>query len=265
MINKWLKVFFWILLLIGIAIVFVFASREENKKVIDTPAISIHVDGETFLTEDELMLRLKNSNLLIRNQKNEQLDIRKIERKITSMEEVKEVEVYRELGEKWNIRVVLRKPIARIYNTSNQTFYIDQDGFLMSRSTNHTARVIVFSGFLHDRFFKGSVNEFINNDSLKSIKKMDDIFRISNYVCNHPLMYKLIGQIYLEKNGDFVLIPLVGDQKIVFGTANTDKEVAEKFNRLTTFYKEAISFEGWSKYSEITVKYEGQIVCRKRG
>jgi cell division protein FtsQ len=78
-------------------------------------------------------------------------------------------------------------------------------------------------------------------------------------------MYKLIGQIYLEKNGDFVLIPLVGDQKIVFGTANTDKEVAEKFNRLTTFYKEAISFEGWSKYSEITVKYEGQIVCRKRG
>jgi cell division protein FtsQ len=56
----------------------------------------------------------------------------------------------------------------------------------------------------------------------------------------------------------------VGDQKIVFGTANTEEEVAEKFSRLTTFYKEAIPFEGWDKYVEISVKYDGQIVCRRR-
>jgi cell division protein FtsQ len=106
--------------------------------------------------------------------------------------------------------------------------------------------------------------DFINNDSLKSIKKIDDVFRISNYVCNDPLLYKLIGQAYLEKDGDFVLIPLVGDQKIVFGTAHTEEEVAEKFSRIKTFYKEAMPYEGWNKYSEISVKYEGQIVCRKR-
>ena len=264
MIKKWLKISFWFLILGGTITVFVFANKEENKRNIDIPAISIHVDGETFLTEEELKLRLKNAGLLTANQKNEQLDIRKIERKIASMEEVKEVDVFREIGKEWNIRVVLRKPIARIYNTSNQTFYIDEDGFLMNRSTNHTARVIVFSGYLHDRFFKGSLTDFINNDSLKSIKKLDDIFRISNYVCRHPLMHKLIGQVYLERDGDFVLIPLVGDQIIVFGSANTDDEVAEKFSRLTTFYEEAMPFEGWNKYSEISVKYEGQIVSRKR-
>jgi cell division protein FtsQ len=264
MIKKWLKICFWVLILGGTITVLVFANKEENKKIIELPAISIHVDGETFLTEYELMTRLQNAGLLIPNQKNEQLDIRKIERRIALMEEVKEVDVFREVGKKWNIRVTLRKPIARIFNTTNQTYYIDEDGFLMSRSSNHTARVIVFSGYLHDRFLKGSINDFINNDSLKSIKKLDDVFRISNYVCKHPLMYKLIGQVYLERDGDFVLIPLVGDQKIVFGSANTDEEVAEKFSRLTTFYKEAISFEGWNKYSDISVKYDGQIVCRKR-
>jgi cell division protein FtsQ len=248
----------------GTITVFVLANKEERKKTIESPAISIHVDGETFLTEEELITRLRNAGLLTKSQKNEQLDIRKIERKIASMQEVKEVDVFREIGKNWNIRVVLRKPIARVYNTSNQTFYIDEDGFLMSRSSNHTARVIVFSGYLNDRFFKGSLTDFINNDSLKSIKKLDDVFRISNYVCKHPLMYKLIGQVYLERDGDFILIPLVGDQKIVFGTANTDEEVAEKFSRLTTFYEEAISFEGWNNYSEISVKYDGQIVCRKR-
>jgi cell division protein FtsQ len=62
-----------------------------------------------------------------------------------------------------------------------------------------------------------------------------------------------------------VLVPLVGDQKIVFGTANSAEEVKEKFERLKIFYKEAIPYEGWAKYNEISVKYDGQIVCRKRG
>jgi cell division protein FtsQ len=74
----------------------------------------------------------------------------------------------------------------------------------------------------------------------------------------------MIGQVYREMNGDFVLIPIVGDQKIILGTAPTDAVVKDKFERLLDFYKEAMPYEGWNKYSEISVKYEGQIVCRKR-
>jgi cell division protein FtsQ len=74
----------------------------------------------------------------------------------------------------------------------------------------------------------------------------------------------MIGQVYREKNGDFVLIPIVGDQKINLGTANSDEDVKDKFERILEFYKEAMPYEGWNKYSEISVKYEGQIVCRKR-
>ena len=77
-------------------------------------------------------------------------------------------------------------------------------------------------------------------------------------------MHKLIGQIHLQKNGDFVLIPLLGDQKIIFGAAPTPELVQDKFERLKHFYKEALPHEGWNKYKEISVKYEGQIVCRKR-
>ena len=110
---------------------------------------------------------------------------------------------------------------------------------------------------------KSSVKEIINNDSLKSIRKLDDIYRISNYVCKDSLMNALIGQVYLEKNGDFILIPLVGKQTILFGSANSDEVVADKFNRLKVFYKEGMPHEGWEKYNTIIVKYEGQIVCRK--
>jgi cell division protein FtsQ len=75
-------------------------------------------------------------------------------------------------------------------------------------------------------------------------------------------MQSLIGQIHLKKDGDFVLIPLVGGQKIIFGSAFTDEEVREKFKKLKIFYKEAIPYEGWDKYEEISLKYKKQIVCR---
>jgi cell division protein FtsQ len=73
-----------------------------------------------------------------------------------------------------------------------------------------------------------------------------------------------VGQIHLEKNGDFVLVPLVGDQKIIFGAAHSTQEVESKFDKLRIFYTEAIAYEGWSKYSEISLKYENQIVCKKK-
>jgi len=56
----------------------------------------------------------------------------------------------------------------------------------------------------------------------------------------------------------------VGDQKIIFGTAHSKEEVQEKFKKLTIFYNEAMPFEGWNTYSEISLKFEDQIVCKKK-
>ena len=112
----------------------------------------------------------------------------------------------------------------------------------------------MFTGEIFDRQKSISVDEIINNDSLISIRKLDDIYRISDYVCNDPLFHSLIGQVHLEKNGDFILVPLVGDQRIV----------SEKFEKLRIFYKQAIPYEGWNTYKEISLKYEDQIVCKKK-
>ena len=59
-------------------------------------------------------------------------------------------------------------------------------------------------------------------------------------------------------------MPLVGDQKIIFGSAYSEKEVTEKFKKLRIFYNEAMPYEGWETYSEISLKYEDQIVCKRK-
>ena len=262
--KKVFLIIFWVLFAVGLILIVFFANTENNNDVAKKPDISIHVEGEnTFLTESELLDRLIYKRLYQKNMKVNSVNIRKIEAAIIKMEEVKKVRVYKNIGESWNIDVELRNPIARIFTLSQQAYYLDDEGFTMGRSSLHTAHVLVFSGFITENMEKSSVKEIINNDSLKSIRKLDDIYRISNYVCKDSLMNALIGQVYLEKNGDFILIPLVGKQTILFGSANSDEVVADKFNRLKVFYKEGMPHEGWEKYNTIIVKYEGQIVCRK--
>lgn len=262
--KKVFLIIFWVLFAVGLILIVFFANTENNNDVAKKPDISIHVEGENaFLTESELLDRLIFERLYQKNMKVNLVNIKKIEAAIIKMEEVKKVKVYKNIGESWNIDVELRNPIARIFTLSQLAYYLDDEGFTMGRSSLHTAHVLVFSGFITESMEKASVKEIINNDSLKSIRKLDDIYRISNYVCTDPFFRDLIGQVYLEKNGDFLLIPLLGSQIILFGAANSDKEVKDKFTRLKIFYKEAMPQVGWAKYNTIIVKYDGQIVGRK--
>jgi cell division protein FtsQ len=265
--KKWLRITLWILFAAGVVTVLVFSQQtQEARSVKKTDMdILIHVSGENaFLNEHELYTRLKRRGYLFEGQLKKDLKIGAIEKFIAGMTEVKSVRVFTEIGSGWKIDVVVRKPIARIFNRYGETYYLDEDGVIMQTSPIHTARVVVVSGYLKDRPNSISVTNIINNDSLKSIRKLDDVYRISNYVCKDPYMQSLIGQIHLKKDGDFVLIPIVGGQEIIFGTANTDKEVSEKFRKLKIFYKEAIPYEGWDKYTEINLKYDRQIVGKTR-
>ena len=261
--KKWLKRIGVLLAVVGVFALLSLASKSQEEKKINKPEIVIRVNGEhSFLTEDELYLRLRRKGFVFDGQNQAALKTRKIEQFISNMTEVKHVKVFTRLGNKWKIEVELRRPIARIFNAMNETFYLDEDGVVMKSSSLHTARVVVVTGHLADRITSISVPEIINNPTLKSSRKLDDVYRISNYVCNDPLLQSLIGQIHVKKDGDFLLIPLVGGQEIVFGSAFSDQEVREKFRKLKVFYKEAIPYEGWNKYDVISLKYKKQIVCK---
>lgn len=263
--KKVLKIIGFTIFFMAFMVALVWAHIAEKNKSIVAPNIFLHVDGgDAFLNEKELNERLLNKRLYSIGMLVKSLEIGKIEKAIANMPEVKNVRVFKFIGGKWNIDVELRKPIARIFLNNNKSYYLDSDGFTIPRSNLHTARVLIVSGDINEPFDQENAKEIINNDSLKSIRKIDDIYRMSNYICSHPVLRSLVGQIYIEKNGDFSLIPIVGEQIITFGSAVSDAQVKDKFERLMTFYNEGIPYEGWNKYSEITLKYDGQIVCRKR-
>jgi cell division protein FtsQ len=261
--KQWLKITLWILFCSGVTGILILAQMEQSDKPLPIPETIVHItDGNAFLNEKEVYRRLKRAGFLYNGQLKKELNVASIEKFIGGMTEVKSVRVYSEIGQAWKIDIEVRKPIARVFNKYRESFYLDEDGVVMQVSPIHTARVLVVNGEIKDRPSSFPVDYIINNDSLKTIRKLDDIYRISNYVCKHPYMKSLISQIYLKENGDFVMMPIVGEQQIVFGTARTEQEVREKFEKLQIFYKEAIPYEGWEKYSEINLKYGKQVVAK---
>lgn len=263
--KPWVKIALWSAFGLTVAILLTVVRAAQDEFTIDKPEIVIHINGENaFLTKDELYTRLRRKGLIYNGQTKEQLKVAKIESYLRSMTEVRDAKVFSKIGGNWTVEVDIRKPIARIFNKFGETFYLDDLGFTMAPSTIHTARVVVVTGDISDRITSEPVGKIINNPPLKSIRKIDDVYRISSYVCNDPLFQSLVGQIHRKMNGDFVLIPQVGGQKIIFGTAYSDEEVREKFRKLKIFYTEAIPYEGWNKYEEISLKYDKQIVCKKK-
>jgi len=261
----WLKILGWLAFLSTVIFLLVKVKNVQMDTIINTPDVHITVKGENaFLTKDELLERLERKGLIFHNQKYKELNPNEIEHFINEMNEVKNSKIYTNIGGSWNIEIELRKPIARVINKFGENYYIDEEGNKMPLSDLHTAHTLIVTGEISDRLNSENFNDIINNDTLKSIRKLDDIYFISNYVCNDQLFHSLIGQIHRKPNGDFVLIPKVGGQKIVFGSALSKTEVEEKFKKLKVFYKEAIPYEGWNKYDEFILKYANQIVCKKK-
>ena len=262
--KKWIKIIAACLSIIGIFVLVFTVNRSHNNTVLSKPKIIIQVDGENaFLTEKEILNRLLLKKLVFKGQKKGEFKIQETEGFIRKMSEVKNCRVFSVQGGVWQIEVELRAPIARVFNVNKESFYLDKDGYIINGISTHTARVLLFSGNIKDLHSTPGVPNIINNESLKSKHIIDDIYRISNYVCNDAFFQALIGQVFVNDKNEFVLIPIIGDQLVQFGSAASESEVKNKFDRLKIFYNNAMSYEGWNKYSEIILKYDGQIVCKK--
>jgi cell division protein FtsQ len=66
--------------------------------------------------------------------------------------------------------------------------------------------------------------------------------------------------VHVNNAGEFILVPLIGDQKIILGNA---RRLENKFDRLKTFYKKAMPYVGWQQYRSINLKFNGQVVCKR--
>lgn len=180
------------------------------------------------------------------------VDVERLERVLEEEPFVLDADAFIDAQNRIRVKVVQREPVLRVIDNNNLTYYLDEWGRKMPISPHYTARVLVASG---------NIPPYVPNFLERKRHKLKDLFLLANYIREDAFFQALFEQVYLNQKGDFVLIPNVGDQKIVLGTV---QDMEQKLENLKVFYREAMPYEGWNKYRTINLSYNGQVVCERR-
>jgi cell division protein FtsQ len=150
------------------------------------------------------------------------------------------------------VRVEERVPVARLFTTTGNSFYIDSSGERLPLSDKFSERLPVFTGFPSE------------NDNVKHTDSalVRDIINISNYLAQDSFWMAQISQVDITPDNTFEMIPVVGGHVIDFGDG-TDYD--KKFRRLLLFYQQVLSKTGMDVYERLNVQYARQVIGVKKG
>lgn len=179
-------------------------------------------------------------------------DLRKIEAEIEKDVWVDNAELFFDNNAVLQVNVDEREPVARIFTTGGNTFYIDSATRMLPLSEKFSARLPVFTGFPTDaKVLKPEDSLLLTGIKQLSIALQKDSFLMA-----------MIDQVDITSDRIFEMTPKLGDQTITFGDGSN---IDERFSKLKLFYRNVISKVGWTKYNNIDLQYSGQVVAKIRG
>lgn len=222
------------------------------------PRVYIQIEedaqGNAFVDSNDVRdILVKTFGHFVEGQTLEKIDVAAIESALEQDLFIEEADVYVDAMANVNISIQQRLPILRVMDVEDETYYLDAQGRQIPFSTKYTARVLVVTGDIG--LYNSSFMELEDH-------RLRHSFILAQAILDDPLLSKQIEQIHINRLGDALLVPKVGNHKIYFGAPL--ERTAEKLDELKIFYKEAMPYEGWEKYKLLNLAFEGQIVAKKR-
>lgn len=167
-----------------------------------------------------------------------EIDFEAIEAAVEKHSAIKHCQVYNNAWGVLNVKVVQHEPIVRVFSGSH-SFYLDAEGVQIPVSGRFSARVLV-------------VNGRIPSDRT-------ELIQVVRFITEDPFWNAQMEQIYIRRNGDYILVPRVGEHLILLGTA---ERLEEKMNHLMLLYKQ-LDPKKWNSYKTINLKFKNQVICSK--
>lgn len=237
---------------------------ERNSEHAPITDLRVLVDGAAgmhFIDEEAVRREVLDQGVAVMGAPMGEVDMPRIEDALRNISCVAEAEAYRTLDGVLHVRVRQREPIVRVLNSDGSSFYIDKEGWTMPTDPDYTARVLVVTGALNEPGARDGVYAVHAHDSLRAVQLSDDIHRLALFIGSDPLWSALIDQVVVTGEGEFELIPRVGDQRVLIGDG---RDLQQRFSKLKLFYEKGIPLADWRRYDRLDLRYADQIVCTKR-
>ncbi len=180
----------------------------------------------------------------------DRLEIGVIEDMLNSDSRIYKAEVFVDVQQRLIVDIVQRRPIMRVMNKQGDQFYLDQKGHFVAKSNYRAVRVPVITGY---------VESLKSGETLIEKKRLKKAWNIVNEINKDLFLKALVEQIHFESTERIVLIPKVGDDRIVLDYID---ELPQKLKNLKSFYKELAKSNSWKKYKEIDISYKNQVAAR---
>ncbi len=256
----------WVALVVGLLVTMGFVNKQQDALLCSALNVSVNQDDELyFLDKLDIIQLIKDRGDSIVGQPKATVNVAAIEKSLNSHADISNAEVYMSINGEMKVEVTQRKPVVRVINGDGDSYYIDDKGKLMPLSNKYTAKVLIANGIISEPFIRRhtySMDEIGKDSLLNKSSMLDEIYAMANYINADEFWRSQIQQIYINKDKDMEIVPMVGDQKIVFGDTTL---MDEKFKKLYTFYQQGLNTTGWwDKYSVINLKFKNQIVCTKK-
>ncbi len=256
----------WSLLAAGLLISMGFVNKEQDSLLCKSLDIKVNQDGDLyFLNKMDIAELIHQRGDSIVNQPKATVNIVAIENALNSHENIADARVYVTIDGRVKVDVKQRRPLLRVINTIDDSYYIDDEGKLMPLSDKYTTRVLIANGNISDSYvmhYKRSVKDMVKDNKAGKNSMLDELYAMGVYIDANPFWKAQIQEIYINEDKDMELVPLAGNQKIIFGDTSA---MEEKFNKLLIFYQQGLNTTGWwDKYSIINLKFKNQIVCTKK-
>lgn len=229
-------------LFVYLIIVLTFVSAERDKVECKGMLVTV-ADAKTnaFADEGDVMGAVKRKYGEVAGRSITEIDKDSIERLLVGSSVIKSAQVYYSLDGYLHIEIRQRKPVLRVLNQDG--YYVDEDGIIMPLSQKYTSRVVVATGNVSRKFACEELYPFVM--ALRSDRFWD----------------AYVEQIVVDAGKEVVLIPKVGNFRIVLGGM---EGYEQKMEKLRLFLKKGIARKGWNLYREINLKFDKQIVCVRK-
>lgn len=239
----------------GAALIFLFVIAWKAKAAKKVSQVQVELVGETtkalFMDENEITQILKEQGVA-KGAIIEGINLTTIEKELEKIRWIKNAELFINNQLTLEVKIEQRIPIARVFTVSGTSFYIDVEGWRLPLKQLTVLRLPVFTGFPNDQ------EKLSAPDSLM----LNDIRYFSNTIKSDSFFTAQIAQVNIEPNGDFYLVPSLGDHSVLIGSV---ENLDDKLNRLYTFYKKVWVQSGINAYQVLDCRFDGQIVALKKG
>lgn len=171
-----------------------------------------------------------------------QIDTEKMERILRLNGVLGSVECYKKAGGIVCVEVTQRVPVMRVM-ANGGNYYVDTEGRRMVARAQYRAHLPLVTG------------------CVDSVMTYSDLLPLARYIYNDSFWNAQIEQIYVNERHEIELIPRVGRQTILLGSA---QDYEAKLDNLMQVYRQVFNQTGWSMYDTVSLKFKDQVVCTRR-